>query len=156
MKFISRVLNGCVVVRNDISRDSRGYFLKAFQKGEFVDGSFDLDQIEEVFWTESTLGVTRGLHLQTPPNAVSKYVVCVYGRVLDMILDLRSDSATFGQLETLELGSSEDVSHGIYVPKGFAHGFQHLSRRLFNRSGMRTHLQQKWICSQRTTKSIES
>jgi dTDP-4-dehydrorhamnose 3,5-epimerase len=127
MKHISSLLNGCVVVSNDVLQDSRGYFIKAFQRGNFVDGTFDLQNIDEVFWTESSSGVARGLHLQIPPEAVSKYVMCTYGRVLDMVLDLRSDSITFGQLATIELGPSAGLSQGIFVPKGFAHGFITLS-----------------------------
>ena len=127
MKRISSLLNGCVVVSNDILRDSRGYFVKAFQEGNFVEKTFNLQQVDEIFWTESSRGVARGLHLQVPPKAVSKYVMCTNGRVLDMILDLRSDSETFGQLETVELGPADGLSQGIFIPRGFAHGFITLS-----------------------------
>jgi dTDP-4-dehydrorhamnose 3,5-epimerase len=127
MKRISSLLNGCVVVSNDILRDSRGYFVKAFQEGDFVERTFGLEQVDEVFWTESSQGVARGLHLQVPPKAICKYVMCTSGRVLDLVLDLRSDSETFGQLETVELGPADGLSQGIFVPKGFAHGFITLS-----------------------------
>ena len=127
MKRVSSLLNGCVVVSNDILRDSRGYFVKAFQQGDFVEQAFGLDQVDEVFWTESSLGVARGLHLQVPPKAISKFVMCTAGCVLDMVLDLRSDSETFGQLETVELGPADGSSQGIFVPRGFAHGFITLS-----------------------------
>lgn len=127
MKQISSLLNGCIVVSNDILQDSRGYFIKAFQRGNFVDRTFELENIDEVFWTESSRGVARGLHLQMPPEAVSKYVMCTSGRVLDMVLDLRSDSMTFGQLETVELGPAAGLSQGIFIPRGFAHGFITLS-----------------------------
>ena len=128
MKRISSLLNGCVVVSNDILRDSRGYFIKAFQDGDFVEGTFGLEQIDEVFWTESRQGVARGLHLQVPPKAISKYVMCTAGRVLDMVLDVRSDSETFGHLQTVELGPADGLSQGIFVPRGFAHGFITLSQ----------------------------
>lgn len=127
MKRISSLFDGCVVVANDIQRDSRGYFVKAFQEGEFVEERFNLDKVDEVFWTESERGVARGLHLQIPPMAVSKYVMCTSGRILDLILDLRADSATYGQLETIELGPKDELSQAIYIPRGFAHGFITLS-----------------------------
>lgn len=127
MKRISSVLNGCIVVSNDILRDTRGYFIKAFQQGDFVEGTFTLESVDEVFWTESSQGIARGLHLQIPPKAVSKFVMCTSGRVLDMVLDLRCDSETFGQLETIELGPFDGLAQGIFVPKGFAHGFITLS-----------------------------
>ena len=127
MNRISSLLNGCIVVSNDVLRDSRGYFVKVFQEGKFVDETFDLKQVDEVFWTESSRGVARGFHLQVPPRAVSKYVICTSGRVLDMVLDMRSDSKTFGQLETVELGPDDGLSKGVYVPRGFAHGFITLS-----------------------------
>jgi dTDP-4-dehydrorhamnose 3,5-epimerase len=127
MKRISSLLNGCVVVSNDILRDSRGYFVKAFQGGDFVERTFGLEQVDEVFWTESSQGVARGLHLQVPPKVISKYVMCTAGHVLDMVLDLRCDSKTFGQLETVELGPADGLSQGIFVPPGFAHGFITLS-----------------------------
>lgn len=127
MKQISSILNGCTAVSNEILNDSRGYFVKAFQKGDFVKNSFELDHIDEVFWTESSHGVVRGLHLQLPPKALSKYVMCTQGRILDIILDLRSDSETFRQVQTVELGPSDGLTQGIFIPRGFAHGFITLS-----------------------------
>lgn len=107
-----------------IRKDKRGYFLESFnqKKIDKLLGHVNFVQQNE---SKSSRGVLRGLHFQKPPHAQSKLVSCVKGIVLDVALDLRSNSITYGQFETTIL--SEDNKKQLFIPKGFAHGFVVLS-----------------------------
>lgn len=114
-------LKGCFIIEPRIFNDSRGYFLESFNQKAF-------DQIigkETIFVQDnesySTKGVLRGLHYQTGEFSQAKLVRVIKGKVLDVAVDIRYGSATFGQHVCVEL--SEENKRQLFVPKGFAHGF---------------------------------
>lgn len=123
MSKVSEIFDGCYAVTNELIHDARGTFVKTFQSGEFVDRKFDLEKPEEIFHTQSHRGIIRGLHLQAPPHAVSKFVLCTEGTILDFVLDLRTDSTTYLQISSVVLGIDNDCSRALFVPRGIAHGF---------------------------------
>lgn len=98
--------------------DVRGGFAKPFAES---DGLLPGFAVAEVFWSRSAAGVVRGLHFQNRPTAVAKLVFVTQGRIRDVILDLRADSATFGQHAALEL---DETAGAVFVPVGCAHGFE--------------------------------
>lgn len=116
-------LAGCVEVRLRPHHDARGLFLKTYHEATFQDLGLGTHWREE-FISTSSRGVIRGMHFQVPPHQHAKYVVCLAGRVLDVALDLRAGSPTYGRCAAVEL--SADESNGLYIPEGFAHGFQSL------------------------------
>lgn len=101
-------------------KDDRGVFVKTFHKG-----SLELEGLEsdfaESFYSTNNYGVIRGMHFQLPPDDHAKIVYCSSGKLLDVILDLRKDSPSYGDFTTVELSS--DNFKGVYLPKGTAHGF---------------------------------
>lgn len=124
MEIIPTPLTGLVVLRPKVFLDARGAFLKTFHAGQFRDLGLEF-QPAEVFCNVSHRGVIRGLHFQLPPATQARLVTCLSGRLLDVMLDLRRDSATYGQVFSREL---DDASREmIFIPAGFAHGFQALT-----------------------------
>lgn len=117
------ILEGCAEVRLRPHRDARGLFLKTYHEATFRDLGLGTDWREE-FISTSSKGVIRGMHFQVPPHQHAKFVVCLAGRVLDVALDLRAESPTYGCCAAVEL--SADMANGLYIPEGFAHGFQAL------------------------------
>ena len=118
-------IEGLVILKPTILKDKRGYFIESYNLmsiNKFL-GNINFLQDNE---SESSRGVLRGLHFQNPPYAQSKLVRCVKGIVLDVALDLRKNSKTYGHFETTVL-SSENKEQ-LFVPKGFAHGFIVLSQ----------------------------
>jgi dTDP-4-dehydrorhamnose 3,5-epimerase len=118
-------LKGCYVIEPRVFNDSRGYFFESYNKVLFdkvIGASIDFVQDNESF---STKGVLRGLHFQKGDNAQAKLVRVTEGKVLDVVLDIRPESETFLQVETVVL-SSENKKQ-LFVPRGFAHGFIVLS-----------------------------
>ncbi|MCK9387804.1 MAG: dTDP-4-dehydrorhamnose 3,5-epimerase [Sulfuritalea sp.] len=115
---------GCYEIDPKVFVDSRGQFVKVFQTEEFSRRGLDADFREE-FYTISTQGVIRGLHFQAPPMDQTKMVYCVSGSVLDVVVDLRMGSPTYGSFAQFELNA--DKPGCIYIPKGLAHGFCVLS-----------------------------
>ncbi|MDC1320369.1 dTDP-4-dehydrorhamnose 3,5-epimerase [Flavobacteriaceae bacterium] len=124
MNLIKRKLDGLVVLKPTIFKDNRGYFMESYNQKNInkLLGNVNFVQDNE---SESSRGVLRGLHFQKPPHTQAKLVRCLKGSVLDVILDLRKDSKTYGIFETIVL-SSENKEQ-LFVPKGFAHGFIVLS-----------------------------
>lgn len=117
-------INGLYVIEPKVFKDARGYFFESFSQREFD------EKIGKVVFVQdnescSTKGVLRGLHFQKPPFSQAKLVRCVVGKVLDVAVDLRKDSPTFGRHVAVEL--SEDNHLQFFIPKGFAHGFEVLS-----------------------------
>jgi dTDP-4-dehydrorhamnose 3,5-epimerase len=100
--------------------DERGSFVKSFQSSVFTDLGIE-NHFVETFYTRSHANVIRGMHFQLPPGDGAKLVYCLQGEILDIALDLRVDSATFGQYCTFRL-SGEDAT-AAYIPAGMAHGF---------------------------------
>ena len=124
MEVIKTNINGVYIIEPRIFEDSRGYFFESYNDLEFVDkvGFVDFVQDNE---SKSSYGVMRGLHFQKPPYTQAKLVRCVRGAVLDVAVDLRKDSPTYGNHVAVEL--TEDNHRQLFIPKGFAHGFSVLS-----------------------------
>ncbi len=125
MKFIRTEIPDVVLCKPTILKDERGYFFESFKKEvfeKFMGCTINFTQDNEA---KSTKGVLRGLHYQLPPFAQAKLVRVVKGKVLDIAVDIRKGSPTFGKYEAFEL--SEENKYQLYVPKGFAHGYVVLS-----------------------------
>ena len=124
MEVIKTDIEGLVIIKPKIFRDSRGYFFESFSQREFEEKVRKVNFVQDNE-SASSYGVMRGLHFQRPPFAQSKLVRCVKGRVLDVAVDIRKGSPTYGQHVAVEL--SEDNHRQFFVPRGFAHGFVVLS-----------------------------
>lgn len=124
MEIIKTDIEGLVIIEPKIFEDARGYFFESFSQREFESkiGPVNFVQDNE---SKSSFGVMRGLHFQRPPHAQSKLVRCVRGKVLDVAVDLRKGSPSYGRHVAVEL--SEDNHRQFFIPKGFAHGFVVLS-----------------------------
>ena len=124
MKFIETKIEDLIIIEPTVFRDKRGYFLESYNLDKFKEfvGKVSFVQDNE---SKSSKGVLRGLHFQKPPFDQSKLVRCIEGKVLDVAVDLRNGSKTYGQHIAIEL-SSENKKQ-LFVPRGFAHGFLVLS-----------------------------
>lgn len=124
MDVIKTDIEGVVIVEPRIFKDARGYFFESFSEREFTEkvGPIGFVQDNE---SMSQYGVMRGLHFQRPPFTQSKLVRCVKGSVLDVAVDIRKGSPTYGRHVAVEL--TEDNHRQFFIPKGFAHGFAVLS-----------------------------
>ncbi|MBR2459365.1 MAG: dTDP-4-dehydrorhamnose 3,5-epimerase [Bacteroidaceae bacterium] len=124
MNVIETGIEGLLILEPRIFKDSRGYFFESFSQREFEEkvGPVRFVQDNE---SMSTYGVMRGLHFQRPPYTQSKLVRCVSGRVLDVAVDIRLGSPTYGQHVAVEL--SAENHRQFFISKGFAHGFAVLS-----------------------------
>ena len=124
MEVIKTALDGVVVIEPRLFEDARGYFFESFSQRVFDEkvGKIVFVQDNE---SKSSYGVMRGLHFQRPPFTQSKLVRCVKGTVLDVAVDIRKGSPTYGQHAAVEL--TEENHRQIFIPKGFAHGFAVLS-----------------------------
>jgi len=124
MKFSKAIIPGIVVIEPTVLSDKRGYFLESFNKNEFEKaiGKVSFVQDNE---SRSSKGVLRGLHYQKPPFAQAKLVRCIEGEILDIAVDIRKDSPTYGLYHS-DVLSSENKKQ-LFIPKGFAHGFVVLS-----------------------------
>ena len=113
-------LPGCYIVTPKVLNDSRGSFTKIYNNEIF--SLLGLDNVwQEQYITNSNKNVIRGLHFQRPPYAHEKLVSCIHGKALDVLLDLRIGSPTFGTYTTIELSGDNRTS--VYMPIGIAHGF---------------------------------
>ena len=117
-------ISGVVIIHPRVFEDSRGYFFESFSQREFNEKVRPITFVQDNE-SKSSYGVVRGLHYQKPPYTQSKLVRCVRGKVLDVAVDIRMGSPTFGQHVAVEL--SEDNHVQFFIPKGFAHGFAVLS-----------------------------
>jgi dTDP-4-dehydrorhamnose 3,5-epimerase len=124
MNVISTGIEGLVVIEPRLFKDSRGYFFESFSESDFARNVADVRFVQDNE-SKSSYGVLRGLHFQKPPYAQAKLVRVVKGRVLDVAVDLRKGSPTYGQYEAVEL--SGDNHRQFFIPRGFAHGFCVLS-----------------------------
>lgn len=127
MQVIPTSLPGVVIIEPRIFEDGRGYFFESFSQREFCEKVADVRFVQDNE-SRSTYGVVRGLHFQRPPFTQSKLVRVVHGAVLDVAVDLRKDSATYGQYAAVEL--TGENHRQLFVPKGFAHGFSVLSEEM--------------------------
>ena len=124
MEIIKTKLDGVVIIEPKIFRDSRGYFFESFSQREFEEKVCKINFVQDNE-SMSSYGVMRGLHFQRPPFTQAKLVRCVKGAVLDVAVDIRKASPTYGQHVAVEL--SEDNHYQMFIPHGFAHGFSVLS-----------------------------
>ena len=124
MKVIKTKLEGVVIIEPQVFFDDRGYFFESFSQQRFNEQVAPITFVQDNE-SKSSYGVLRGLHFQKPPFAQSKLVRVVKGKVLDVAVDLRKDSPTFGQYESVVL--SEENKRQFFIPQGFAHGFAVLS-----------------------------
>lgn len=124
MEVIKTALDGVVILEPRIFKDARGYFFESFSQREFDEKVRPIRFVQDNE-SMSTYGVMRGLHYQRMPYTQSKIVRCVKGAVLDVAVDIRKGSPTFGQHVAVEL--SEENHRQIFIPRGFAHGFAVLS-----------------------------
>lgn len=124
MDFLPTPIKDLFVIVPKVFEDSRGYFFEAFRQDYFSEKGIKNPFIQEN-QSRSSKGVLRGLHYQAEPYAQSKLVRVVKGEILDVAVDLRKDSSTFGQHFCIIL--SEENKKQLYIPKGFAHGFLTLS-----------------------------
>lgn len=124
MEVTKTDIEGVVIIEPRIFRDARGYFFESYSQREFEAkiGKIEFCQDNE---SMSSYGVMRGLHFQCPPFTQSKLVRCVKGRVLDVAVDIRKGSPTYGKHVAVEL--TEDNHRQFFIPRGFAHGFAVLS-----------------------------
>ncbi len=124
MKFIKTQIPDLVIIEPVIHGDERGYFFESFRKDEFEKEIGKINFVQENE-SKSGRGVLRGMHFQRPPYTQAKLVRAVVGEVLDVAIDIRTDSPTFGQHVAVFL--SEENKRQFFVPRGFAHGFVVLS-----------------------------
>lgn len=124
MNIIETEIRGVYIIEPKVFGDSRGYFFESYSRKDFEAkvGPVEFVQDNE---SKSCYGVVRGLHFQKPPHAQAKLVRVVKGKVLDVAVDLRKDSPTYGRHVSVEL--SEHNHRQVFIPKGFAHGFSVLS-----------------------------
>ncbi|MGV7962402.1 dTDP-4-dehydrorhamnose 3,5-epimerase [Photorhabdus tasmaniensis] len=120
MRITQLKLNGCYLIEPKKFTDERGVLVKTYHESIFVENNLRFSFKEE-FYSISAKNVIRGMHFQVPPEDHEKIIYCAIGRVLDVFLDIRSNSPTFGQFIAIEL-SSENAFQ-LYLSKGIAHGF---------------------------------
>lgn len=124
MKTQTTDIEGIVIIEPQVFGDSRGYFMETYQKEKYAAAGIDVTFVQDNE-SMSSYGVIRGLHYQAEPFAQAKLIRVVAGRVLDVAVDIRKNSPTFGKVFTLELSSENKLQ--LFLPHGIAHGFAVLS-----------------------------
>lgn len=127
MNVIKTDIEGVLVLEPRVFGDSRGYFFESYNAKAFEEAVVNVTFVQDNE-SKSSYGVVRGLHFQKPPYAQAKLVRVVKGKVLDVAVDLRKDSPTFGKYVAMEL--SEENHRQMFIPRGFAHGFSVLSEEV--------------------------
>ena len=125
MNFIETKLKGCFILEPKIIKDQRGFFMESFNEQTFQKGTGQKVHFVQDNQSFSSKGVLRGLHYQTGEHAQAKLVRVLQGEVLDVAVDIRPDSPTYGQYESIILSAENQLQ--FYIPRGFAHGFLVLS-----------------------------
>lgn len=126
MNIIQTPIEGLLVIEPKVYNDARGYFVETYNEQRYREAGIEARFVQDN-QSCSSYGVVRGLHFQKPPYSQAKLVCCTVGRVLDVAVDLRKGSKTYGQWYSVEL--SEENKRQFFIPKGFAHGFSVLSER---------------------------
>lgn len=124
LKFNETIMQGSFLIEHNGFEDNRGGFYKTFMSSEFKNNGLECDFVES-YYTISKRDVIRGMHFQESPHDHAKLVTIISGKVIDVIVDIRPDSKTYGNYYSTELTDSRGMS--IYIPRGFAHGFAVLS-----------------------------
>ena len=127
MNIIKTSIEGIVIIEPRLFKDERGYFFESFNQREFEEKVFKTTFVQDNE-SKSSYGVIRGLHYQKPPFAQSKLVRVIKGAVLDVAVDIRKGSPTFGQHVAVEL--TEENHRQFFIPRGFAHGLSVLSEEV--------------------------
>lgn len=125
MEIIKTDIEGVIIIKPQIFKDSRGYFFESFSQREFNEKVTPIQFVQDNE-SCSSYGVMRGLHFQKPPYSQSKLVRCVKGSVLDVAVDIRKGSPTYGKHVAVELSAENHLQ--FFIPKGFAHGYAVLSK----------------------------
>jgi dTDP-4-dehydrorhamnose 3,5-epimerase len=124
MRFTKTELNDVYIIELDKIGDERGYFGRVWCKNEFEEVGLNANFVQANKSYSKDIGTIRGLHFQVPPYSEVKLMSCVKGKIWDLVLDLRPDSKTYKKWIGIELSGSDNKM--IYVPEGFAHGYQTL------------------------------
>ncbi len=125
MEFIETDLNDVYLIKPRIFKDDRGYFFESFSTRKLIGAGLNYQFVQDNE-SKSSYGVIRGLHYQLAPFAQAKLVRVTEGQILDVVVDLRQNSKTFGQWQSFELNSENNYQ--LLIPRGFAHGFSVLSK----------------------------
>lgn len=125
MKFIETSLKDAWLIEPEPVRDPRGFFARTFCANAFAERGMENTFVQHSRSQSQMKGTLRGMHFQIPPHAEVKVVTCVRGAMFDVIIDLRPGSPTFRKWQSFEL--TQDNRSEVYIPKGFAHGFQTLT-----------------------------
>ncbi len=126
MIFTETIFKGSYILEYEKIIDERGFFARSFCKNEFSKHGLKTDIIQCNISFNSKKGTLRGMHMQLPPKAEAKLVRCTRGRIYDVIIDLRPESETYCKWLAIELTGKDNKA--IYIPEGFAHGFQTLEK----------------------------
>ena len=124
MEVFKTPIEGLLVIEPKVFRDARGYFIETYNEQRYREAGVDATFVQDNK-SCSTYGVVRGLHFQRPPYTQAKLVSCAEGRVLDVAVDIRKNSPTFGKYVAVEL--SDENKRQLFIPRGFLHGFSVLS-----------------------------
>ena len=124
MKFIKTEISDVYIIEPSVFGDNRGYFLESFNLEKFEENVYPIKFVQDNE-SKSSKGVLRGLHFQKPPFNQAKLVRCIAGRVMDVAVDIRKGSPTYGKHVAIEL--TGENKRQLFVPRGFAHGFSVLS-----------------------------
>jgi dTDP-4-dehydrorhamnose 3,5-epimerase len=126
MPFIKTELEGLLIFEPKVFEDSRGYFFEAYNNSVFKEAGINMTFVQDN-QSQSSYGVIRGLHYQNDPHAQTKLVRVLVGSILDIAVDIRKSSATYGKVFAIEL--SDENKKQLFIPPGFAHGFSVLSEK---------------------------
>jgi dTDP-4-dehydrorhamnose 3,5-epimerase len=120
MKFTETSIKGLIIIEPQIFKDGRGYFFESYSKTKFASAGINIDFVQDN-QSFSQKGTVRGLHAQSAPHAQAKLVRVIQGRVLDVAVDVRKGSPTYGKYEAIELNADNQLQ--FLIPQGFLHGF---------------------------------
>jgi dTDP-4-dehydrorhamnose 3,5-epimerase len=120
MELVKTTIDGLLIIRPDVFKDERCYFFESYNKERFAKAGLNMDFVQDNE-SKSDKGVLRGLHFQKPPYAQGKLVRVIKGAVMDVAVDLRKESPTYGKWESVVL--TEENKLQFWIPEGFAHGF---------------------------------
>ncbi len=126
MPFIKTELEGLLIFEPKVFEDSRGYFFEAYNNSVFKEAGVNMNFVQDN-QSQSSYGVIRGLHYQNNPHAQTKLVRVLVGTILDIAVDIRKSSGTYGKAFAIEL--SAENKKQLFIPPGFAHGFSVLSEK---------------------------
>jgi len=121
MEIITTELEGLLIIKPQVFEDDRGYFFESFNRDKFLQAGIDAAFVQDNE-SKSTKDVIRGMHLQAPPFEQGKLVRVIHGSVLDVAVDIRKSSPTFGKWAAIELSARNKLMY--WIPPGFAHGFR--------------------------------